>query len=307
MRRVFPIIAALVILLSCAVPAFASSDGSGRVYYASIPFQYITVNGNGISGGPYEWVMAYGNIPTEQTVYFSMGGTQGYGGQIRDGKYYGQISGGSAGLVGYFHFDSNSITLSAKNVMIQTDALNYGYSIGLNDGTGFIRSLSITATAVVPVVNESGKYVVYEQTSSKVFTLNGLSVNVASCLLEVLEQLDYYYFSNYVFLTDLKVTVTGSYEVSETLHEWKVSCPFNALNTQYPSFTSWLEEIPNGGSVEQLPPTAGESDGSYFGDFLGGTISAFLNTELFPGFSFGTIFYIVLAVGILLWFITLLI
>lgn len=97
-----------------------------------------------------------------------------------------------------------------------------------------------------------------------------------------------------LLLSDLKITLTYEMDVVDSA-SLLISSHYTSFNPNL-LFGQWVSD-----QALSIPDFSGDS-GFNLGTWLSNSVNGFLEAEIFPGFSINKIFYIILVVGLLLWF-----
>lgn len=97
-----------------------------------------------------------------------------------------------------------------------------------------------------------------------------------------------------LLLSDLKITLTYEIDVPDSA-SLLISSHYTSFNPNL-LFGQWVSD-----QGLSIPDFSGDS-GFNLGTWLSNSVNGFLEAEIFPGFSINKIFYIILVVGLLLWF-----
>lgn len=297
MRKIICLLGAVAVLVCCALPAFASTDGEGTMYYT--PLLFDTINGVTATGdvaSRFEWLFGFGQIPTENTVYFSLG-AGGYSSQVRDGEYYGQISmARNTGLDGFLNLPYHpKYELKLREKVIQPFALD-DYELRLyNMPNTLINSCRITVTTQMFSASGDGSLNNISISSGVTYTVNSNTLRIGHLLHETLKGMTTYN-KELMYISVLDVTFTLSTEPINKV-EFRVVSPWNGLNTNPPTMMEWVRT-----QRVVLP-----SDSFEVGSFLGTSVSNFMSTPIFNDFTFGHLLGISLTLGVLFFALKLLV
>lgn len=130
--------------------------------------------------------------------------------------------------------------------------------------------------------------------SMRVWCGDNGSLNIGVCLSQLLDS--YGYSDHFVMLYDLCVTIPYSITDFGT-PSIMMSCKTNNYEPDL-FFQQWVYE-------QDIEVNSSGSSSSDFnlGSWLADCLTGFVQVEIFPGFSIDKIFYIILVIGVLLWFI----
>ena len=302
MRKVVIILCLVAALVAMTVPAFAVGQGNGLVYWAPINFDRIHLDGVGQYDYPLNWIDSYStNANPAQFVFDSNASIDG------EAYYYS----GDHSLTADFICPTEHIDIRADNAYFQPRALKSArYRYRFMDSSGNFLSVtrvSISFDWIYFEVNEVTQQfdkviepisVIYEYNDPDLYMID-IGELIADLILEHPDWNDNWYSA---LVAGLRVDFDFEMVDSSTprvLVSWCGSqiSERNDINFYLAQFGSFYAE-------PQPEPEVPPFD---LGTWLSDTVGAFLTFEIFPGFSVDMIFYLILVIGIVLWFITVII
>lgn len=291
MRKFVILFCTLLLLCSLALPAFASTSGGNvgnTIYQSGAPIDYITFVSGPQAGSVYDW--AFNSAREGAQPIFSFGSTPfSSGASYRDGKISGTFA-----ATGTFDLFTNNLIVTQNYNMILSNYYD-------DDPISFLE-ISVSGKCVyIQGDTDSKNYDMVEKPFSRIYTnFVGGSVDIGQL---VRDQVAFTNGTTSVGLSptmvsDLTIRVKYNVEAGYTgnvLIDIEVSTRDRSVLYQ-----QWLDSL----DLKAYVYSPGSFDVS---DWLEAAVGGFLEFELFPGFSINKIFWLVLVIGIMLWFITLMI
>lgn len=302
MRKFFVFLSVTLLVACCALPAFASEPEPSRVVFAPVSFDTIFFDINESYSFPLNnyntWASPNDSFIFETSDNFS-------------GSFWLYENNGRYGLDSQFDVPSN-FSLYASNIFVQPDFVKNSeclievFSNDPNYDDFVIESWSLSFTGVQYIFNNDTQRYEPDYTP-RTLTFDNWNQNfiylndfLGSAFEGVIPS--FYDDKLVVCIQDLQIDFNlnapesyyGGYEVQ---YRWLGSTTPESNDAsiyfyQYGPFYSDLGSSENQASFM-----------SFFTDTIGGI----MEFELFPGLSFGLIFYVVLVLGIVLWLLTVLI
>lgn len=282
-RKIFICFFVLLLMTTMVVPVFATSAGgntSAAVSRPAVVVDYIRYLDGSDAGAVCDWpnnysidgASVYGNI--DDIFMFDCS----YTGSVFSTTFYP----GNCTYVSFFCAD-----------YFWTDEQHFLIDDGGSDVV--FSNVSITGNfAYMEAVN--GRYMMRSKPFSTRVSVYGSEVYVDDLIGQAIADFDFR--GDYAYLQDVTVTVTFYQNDTSVTPRFRTAIGSTSVSNL---LNSWIyyQAIP-------FQIVEGGTDVNMF-DWLLDSVNAFLNLEIAPGFSLNRIFYIVLVVGVLLWFITLLI
>lgn len=297
LKRIFPIIAVLVLLVSVfAIPSYAIGTGQPDTeYYSSLNFDVIEYDSDQLQKEvsipfPFSSGLLGGEI-----IPYSFGDNQGelgYG-------YQGTTSDISPLLVGSLTLPSLSndigasslITFKGGNQVVDLQSIK-GFTISFDNSKLRVSQASYTVTYYDVVANTDTDY--YESKSSAVTNY----LNVVNDDIFVGDAISSYFGDrDYLFIAFIRIDIYFERLTSATTR-FEFEIPTGSMRYMPSYFRDWLDDQDAVITEEYFNP-------AYFNptSWLNTAIGSFLSFEILPGFSIDSIFYILLVIGVLIWFI----
>lgn len=300
MRRIICLLSVVLVLCVCALPAFASTDGEGQMYYTPIGFDTISgITSTGSIASRFEWLFSFGQLPTADIVYFSLG-AGGYGSQIRDGEYYGQINlTSAAGLDGFLNLPIYpKYELRARNVVVRPYSLD-GLRVSLFNmpNTVITKCRVVVSAQNIDVSPSTGQLLSNTFENSRTEYPSNSVVEVGKYIHNALKTMPIYN-NQVMYLTSVVVEFEVVTEDARKI-ELRVQCPFDYLATSPPSFATFLRTV-----YIDLPSDSVNFD---VGSFLGNSVGTFMSTPIWGEFTLGHLLGIALTLGVLFFALKLLV
>lgn len=293
MRKVFSILAAVFLLGLCIVPAAAAED-SRQVCYA--PLQFDTFSGS-LSDQEFPWM--FNSFQTASSSEFSL--DNGVIGSYSLNEWDDFASGS-------FKFPMVAGDIGATEVLTLKKAGDQFLNVNWLDSyqmLPFESDFDILRVEISANLGISGKRGAGDG-SEEVYSYSYIPLQstfvpdpetnicyLGEWLHDLLDlhaqQRDY----TYAYLNDLEIKIYISRNDVSTPGFLFAFQP----NPNFPNFAfQWLAE-------RKLPLTYTAAPDSFTFDWLVHSVDAFMSFELVPGFSLNAIFEVILAIGVVLWFI----
>lgn len=296
MRRLFAALAAFFVMVLCVVPA-AAADDSVQICYA--PLQFDIFSGS-LSDQSFPWMFNEFQPATNSEFSFDNGAVTG--------TYSLGLSDDAASC--FFRFPMVAGDIGSTEVLTLKKAGEQFLSVNWLDSYVMLPSESdfdvlrveISANLGIPGKRGSGAG------SNEVYSYSYIPLQstfipdpetnvcyLGKWLHDLLnlhvQQRDY----TYAYLNDLEIKIFISRNDVSTPGFLFAFKP----NPNFPNFAfQWLAE-------RKLPLTYTAAPDSFTFDWLVRSVDAFMTFELVPGFSLNAIFEVILAIGVVLWFIKL--
>lgn len=303
MRKIILIglVVVLVLGLSVSVGAIGASGASDQEFYSALSFETLYFDGsNDIT---YSVPFPFNSGIPGGLENFSYGGGWVYGEQSTTWDNFFPVFSGyfMSPILSPSYGTYQSFSLVGGQQIVRVSRLSE-YRI-FWDSSISVDSFKVTGSfwVVDPSIHDSGRYgAKLDQFQISGYPTNG-EILLGELLIQCFDQ-ETNYDSN-VFLNDIKLEVSFTRTDVDTAR-FDFVVPTSGLN--YPNgssdFNNWLYE--QNVRIQVVAPSSSDFD---LGSWLGETLQGFLQVEIFPGFSIDKIFYLVLVMGVLLWFITMII
>lgn len=301
MRKVFLCCMIVIMLICCAVPCFAigSSSSSDSEYYPVLVWDYLSIYG---SSAYYTAPYPFGNALSggiSNFDYFDMDdypeifGYQGLGFDDGVPRLSGNIS--------FADFtESPSFTLSAFNKVVNVGSVSGEFYLEYDSSAIRVTGTHLTVEYYVKTQSASGDRWIFEtRTASwdEYYYPNNI-LDVSYSFSRVSSQVG----SNEIFVKSMYFTVDYS-RLSANTPSFDFIVGFDD-EYQNNDFVLWayLQDLEV--EVNEIYSSPESLD---VVSWLSDTIEGFMSFEIFPGFSIDKLFVLVVTIGLMLWFITLLI
>ena len=292
MRRVAAIISVcfvcLTLCLSLPIEGRALSNNDGPYWYSVLQFDYIQ------SG----WT-----IPCP--FNFSAQGTQREPFEFLDFSVNGYVNliSGSSYMNGYLNaLVEPDICFYSSLQVVRMKQLKETFSYSISPGFEemHLGGADVSCTVITlsdNAFNTDEVFAAHHDVSGFIGpTANG-SVNIGSGLYQILSE-NGFGDETLVLISDLTIRIPFYCDTTQTPNIF-VSSFTTSLDPDL-LFGQWVGY--QGIVVPDAPTGSPDSTGFNLGTWLAESVSGFLKAEIFPGFSIDKIFYIVLVIGVLLWF-----
>lgn len=283
-RKIFICFFVVLLMTTMVVPAFAtSSGGSGSSYISpAVVISNIKLLNGPFAGSVVDWPNNYAS----SNGIFASGdmGVLGFSSGLDGDKFDTTIFPGAA----------SSIQLNIAD-FFWTEDLYFGVD---DDGyeSAYITSVSVSGN-IITVNKSGGEFATHTGFFSGNFAVNSYGCNLAKAVRDAVGNIEAY--GDLVFLQNVSITIKY-YAVDP---DAPVRLHFSVSKAKFSDpYISWF----NSRHLTQQVIVQGGGPNNMF-QWLLDSVNAFLNFEIVPGLSLNRIFYIVLVIGVLLWFITLLI
>lgn len=296
MRRVI-IVLCLVAALAClAVPAFAVGQGNGLVYWAPINFDRIHLDGVGQYDYPLNWIDTYST--KDNPAYFTLDESLDIGGSAVISQGVGYTS-----LMADFPCPTDKFDLRADNAFIQVKFLETADYVIFNNSDGVsydFDSVSISFRARYYYADPSTGLLDFRAADiSRTFTDLGSTVDIGELITDLLYSQSWWDDSmTSALLTDLRIDFDMDFTSGVTPCIWVSwnGSTFSEQNDLLIYLSQWGGRYTDPQPIPEVPDID-------LGTWLRDTVGAFLDFEIFPGFSVDMIFYLILIIGLVLWFV----
>lgn len=289
-KKLFILFSVFLILGSCVLPAFADGVGSGTVVYSVLPFDTIQFGSN--FGA---WVGSSSRVGSDL---------------IETNDIYGYSLIASAETSVLYRIDteiyapSKVATFSSDMLIVSVPMLTVSNAYQLYFGVEDELNGTVSYSGTIVGFNDVGdNWVLSSQQFSNVLGKrpdDGFDLgNALAATLSI------YTDKRYVMIKDFTVTLEITDEIpsgSNVVFD-VVSL---ALPTTPPNLSVWKMQYPLASNTTVVVDPANPADVS-FTDWLTVAVGSFLNFELWPSFSINQVLYLVLVIGVLLAFFTMLI
>lgn len=299
MRKIFPVIVALAVLLSCAIPAFAIGGGSARTNVVSaLPFQYMYFED---FGGPFEYPFAMTRRGGNTITYtYNSGGRDVLSVRASTSETY---------MDGIMYFSkSNAIfTLELKNDIVSvygTQGMMF-YSYLATTDVAFWR-VRIYGSYYNVITDEDGEPLLEEVPFNQLFSINAQSFYPYDLLYDLFVD-DFegnfeFFDPSYQLFKSLSFDVSLIRENEDGNAQIEIYTPMSCFSSDRDAYSpeEWIMERLGQYDFDfPVPPDLAEFN---IGHFLTSVVGPFLDFEIFPGFSLGTILFIVVVIVVFIIF-----
>lgn len=290
-RKIFICFFVVLLMTTLVVPAFASSN-EGSSFLPSdipaVPIDYIELLNGEFKGDIIDWPNNFGRnasdvVCTYPSISF---------------RCYRDYTTTNAGIFSTLVYpgDASSVRLFCSNIFL-SDSLTFELS---DDDFEHICFGSISITGSYHLPYKSGDAYALSSTSfSKTFNINGRFADLFS-LIKAAAQCGDILPNDVLWLQNVVITFDFLFDDSDADHFFNVVVSNGRWDNPY---VNWF----NAYRFTSAAPPVADSDMPGLFDWLLESVNAFLNFEIAPDFSLNKIFFIILVIGVLLWFITLLI
>lgn len=294
MRRIFPIICAVLIIACMAMPAFALGNNNAYTNkYSALPFDYFYIKNY---GGPFEYPFAETRRDTNARIdYINTGDNH---------NIYAYVEHSNLGMYG-------RLVLDDADVVVTYEMRDKVLSINNTQGIVFNTEYEISNDVVIKITIYGNYRTTYKDTWGHIqfkdvpfsvrYIFSNPVINIGGLLKQTFSAFDVDMNSQYFtyFCMDIEVREDDSNaNMNPVRHTWYQ--PNATWSGTYTSVAEWANS-----QLVQYTTNAEVPEGFNLGTFLTQSVSAFLDFELFPGFSFDKLFISVLCIGLILWFLKL--
>lgn len=288
-RKIFICFFVVLLMTTLVVPAFASSNGGTTGLPSDIPavpIDYFELLNGSFKGDIVDWPNNYGrNASDVVCIYPSV-----------NFRCYRTATASNAGLFSTVVYpgDASSARLFCSNIYL-ANSLTFELN---DDGFEHVRFGTVSITGSYHLPYKSGDSYALSSTSfSMSFNVNARSVDLFALIKEAGYTGDVLP-NGVLWIQDLSIVFDFVFDDPSADHFFNVVV----------SNSSWSNPSEHWFSAYRFtstsPPVADTNQPGMF-DWLLDSVNSFLNFEIAPNFSLNKIFFIVLVIGVLLWFITL--
>lgn len=283
LKRILTLFCVVFLLVSIAVPAFASTGrGSGYVRPA-VEIDSITLLNGDYAGSVLDW-------PNN----FASTGSISLNGHNAAFGYISEFVGNKFETVLYLN-SAFSFKLTCGDYFWSPDTV-----FKLEDSMDEIFNITSVTISGKRMCIESGasEYTLAGYSFSNTFSINASSVDFNYLIRNAIGNIEAY--GSLVYIQDLQITVNYSLE-SGLSPGINVGLYFTVSQAKYPNyFRQWFNNHSFSFNciIEEVQP------GNMF-DWLLSSVNAFFDFEIAPDFSLNELFWIVMVIGIILWFVKL--
>ena len=296
MRKVIIIFCLVAALVAMTVPAFAVGVGRGSTYYAPITFDTIHMDGIGIYDYPLNWIDSASSRDNMPVFYFE---------EYIYGEAMCDFSNNRQYLFADFACPTTTIDLRSELAFIQPRYLeNADYTISFLDCSGHFLQLTtvdIYFELVLPFDYPDGKFEYRTTTCERSFLDfedGTFDFDIGQSISDIIyDQILWDDGYTTACIKNLRIDFNFEMYDQSTPHLWVRW--YGSLSSEENDFNIFIRE---GGQKYLEPQPEPNFD---FSTWLSDSVGAFLEFELFPGFSIDMIFWLFLVIFILLWFIKL--
>ena len=289
MRKVVSIVSVCLVCLTLCLYApingRAMSFNDEPLRYSVLQFDYIETKAYKI---PYPFNFASAGTISEP---FNFGDAQIYG--------YVHSAVNSASVDGYLiPLLYDEVTFYSSLQVVRLSALSSFYDFHVAAGVVGQRLTGANISCSVVTLNDDWAFsnnvgAAYDDLSATISPNANGSLSFSQGFYDLLVKSGYS-DQDLVLLSDLKITFTYEMDVIDSASIF-ISSSYTSFNPDL-LFGQWVSD-----QGLSIPDSSGDS-GFNLGTWLANSVNGFLEAEIFPGFSIDKIFYIILVVGLLLWF-----
>ena len=307
-RKIFICFFVVLLMTTLVVPAFASSTGGDHqgVAVPSVIIDYMQFLGGDsypIADWPNNSACGNGSEPSYGSYTDICGFQNFYNGDEFETVIYPDAS-------------FSSVRLHIEDLFLTPDTV---FHLDCNDiGTFYVTSVEFEGLLVACLRGkEIGRDDYFYTTASSLFSHtysvdNHTDFVDFDTLLRIISgkvdlTANFVSPNEIIYLSDVNITINYYFDRSDPLLDYGMHFYVNeASSTNY--FQSWFNALNLADSVSSgSSGSSGSTVSVNWFDWLLDSVNAFLNFEIVPDLSLNRIFYVVLVIGVLLWFITLLI
>lgn len=292
-RKIFICFFVVFLMTTLVVPAFASSPSSagGSTYFAVFDFDYIDFT-TATDAIYFDWPHNTGQVNTssdyssDYLTFFE---------SSDDAFKFACYSQNTNFITDIYCYDARNALLYSDDLVFSADQAEF---LRLDFNIGGYRAENIKISGFCCYVEEiNGQYTLVRQPFS--LTLDGQYLSLP--LKTVLEKCSLrsngslYYFQDFQMQFDLTRLVDDpdNENYLPSSYYFRVTVP--AVGARY--------EVDNWFAYLDLTHTTVQYSDVNFFDWLLDSVNAFLNFELFPGFSINRLMQVILIIGLLFWFL----
>ena len=287
LKKVFICFFVVLLITTLVVPSFASSgSSSGTAYYQpSVLISNVQLLDGTYKGAIADWPNNYRNSnQAGALVSFPFAGFEIFGGSADDNAHYDFTTNFYPGTASSFRLNISDLFWSENTRFVVDDDGNDHFVITSISVSGSVSSMSTS----------SGNYFINWKYFTQSFAVNASSADLADLVRRAVG--DIYGYGDLVYLKDVQIDI--NFYLSDP--DYDKALTFRVSGAEYGDYYAiWFTK------QKLAVSTVSSSDIDYF-DWLLDSVNAFLDLEIVPGLSINRLFYIVLIIGILLWFIRLL-
>lgn len=307
MRKVIVLLVSIFVIVACCVPVFAAGNGNGMRVFTALPLDYIfTQNPNG-ADGPFEWPMRDSKI-----------------GSVVQGSYniWEKISGSTTSRDSFEwqqECTSGSLSCDMTVPWVVTVGTTQRFTLQMFDeliepmeltdyklqvsSKEVIVGFEVSVEALYPASDSNDNPRFDSQTANVYIDVEASQVNLGDCIIGVLDDLDKAWNASCMYIKKMEINMdirrladSGS---SADLYFYELISQDNYTRV---FMDTWFNVMV--GHKFPDPPTPPPTEAKFdVGLWLADNVGAFLDFEIFPGFSFNSLFYAILVVGFILWFL----
>jgi hypothetical protein len=281
LKRIVVLCCIVLLLVSMAVPAFASTAGGVGYIRPAVEIDSITLLNGDYSGSVLDWPNNYASASS--TFLSGLNDVFGYQSQFVGDAFETVLYLGSAFS---FKLSCGDYFWSQDTVFMLQDAFDEIFRISSVTISG--KRMNVEAG--------SSSYSLAAYSFTNTFSVNSRSVDFNDLIRKAIGNIEA--FGSLVYIQDLEITV--NIVLDDGLSSGtNIGLYFTVSQAKYPNyFRQWFNLHPFSFNfiVEEVQP------GNMF-DWLLSSVDAFLDFEIAPDFSFNELFWIVLVIGVILWFI----
>lgn len=292
-RKIFICFFVVLLMTTMVVPAFASSDAA-MSYTSSdspaIPIDYIELLDGTHMGAIADWPNNFGKGTSQTGVFCSY--------PFAEFVCYRSKVASSGGIfdTNVYTGDTSAVRLFCSNIFLVDSVFFELNDYDLENVT--FSNVSVSGSYHLPYKDNKGGYAISSTSFSENYTLNSDRVDIIALLKQAAHTGDVLP-NGCLWFQDVTITFSFFYDDPDLPRCFNVSVSnskffngveywFNAYKLKYTVSSTPAPELP-----------------SMF-DWLLDSVNAFLNFEIAPNFTLNKLFFIVLVIGVLLWFIALL-
>ena len=286
-RKIFICFFVLLLMTTMVVPAFASSGASANstYYQPAVLISNLRLLDGTYKGAIADWPNNYRNSnQADVLIDYGFMAFDAFGGSTYGTDDYDFTTNVYPGSASSFRLNISDLFWSENTAFVVDDDGNDHFVITSIKVSGSVSSMSTS----------SGNYFINWKYFSNTFSVNSSKANLADLIRRAVG--DIYAYGDLVYMKDIEIDI--SFYVTDPDADKALTFRVSGAETgDY--FALWFTKQKLAVSI------TGSSTPNMF-DWLLDSVNAFLDFEIVPGFSINRIFYIVLVIGILMWFIKLL-
>lgn len=280
LTRIFCIVSVVILLVACAVPAFALGANSNYTnLYSALPFQYMYFNR---LGGPFEYPCAQTRRDSYVEVNYdcqSLSGSPDYDLHLSSQADYLDAN-------FFFPYDIYAITLEMRDSLARIN--DASIQLAAYDGD-LIWSIHIYGTYLVPSYSSDGTVTFASYSFDSRFIEQTNKLELKDYLMLTFNNKTRFNFNNQYFKY-LCIDIELEPVPNTTINHFEIYNRKSSFSSSAPDVSKWFRDT--------LGPAPEPSVHLNVGTFLGDSVNSFMTTPIWDDFTFGHLLAISFTIGI---------